>query len=279
MSRRKSSIVEDLFDIASKLPWWVGVLLALVAYVWLHGIAAGPITATAQPGQMGTLVIQQLFKTFAGIGQYLLPLVFLAGALASALGRAKRRSLAAGVADNPGPGALHGMSWQEFEMLVGEAFRQQGYAVAETGGGGADGGVDLVLKKGNEKFLVQCKQWKAFKVGVEIVRALYGVMAAQGATGGYVVTSGAFTAEARAFCDGRNITLIDGPALTRMLQDIPLGSTVKARAPYPPGSAPRCPKCGSEMVRRSARRGSQAGADFWGCSRYPACKGTRTVEP
>ena len=50
------------------------------------------------------------------------------------------------------------MIWREFEMLVGEAFRLQGYQVVETGGGGADGGVDLVLRKDRETFLVQCKQ-------------------------------------------------------------------------------------------------------------------------
>ena len=27
------------------------------------------------------------------------------------------------------------MSWQEFELLVGEGFRQQGYQVIENGGG------------------------------------------------------------------------------------------------------------------------------------------------
>jgi restriction system protein len=46
----------------------------------------------------------------------------------------------------------------------------------ETGGGGPDGGVDLVLRKpggnGSEKFLVQCKQWRALKVGVDVVREL-----------------------------------------------------------------------------------------------------------
>ena len=38
-----------------------------------------------------------------------------------------------------------------------------------------------MLRKDREKFLVQCKQWKAFKVGVTVVRELYGVMAAHGA--------------------------------------------------------------------------------------------------
>lgn len=38
---------------------------------------------------------------------------------------------------------------------------------------------------------------------------------------------------------------------------------------------PSCPRCSSTMRRRTARRGSRAGGQFWGCSRYPACAGTR----
>ena len=98
----------------------------------------------------------------------------------------------------------------------GEAYRQRGYQVSETGGRGADGGVDLVLSKGRETWLVQCKQWKSTKVGVKTVRELFGVMAARGAAGAYVVTSGSFTAEARTFAEGRNIELVDGPALLRL---------------------------------------------------------------
>lgn len=43
----------------------------------------------------------------------------------------------------------------------------------------------------------------------------------------------------------------------------------------PPQGIPNCPRCGSSMRRRTARRGPQAGRAFWGCSRYPACTGTR----
>lgn len=46
----------------------------------------------------------------------------------------------------------------------------------------------------------------------------------------------------------------------------------------PSGSAlPSCPRCGSSMVRRLARRGRNAGNHFWGCSRYPRCKGVRNI--
>ena len=36
-----------------------------------------------------------------------------------------------------------------------------------------------------------------------------------------------------------------------------------------------CPVCGAEMVLRKVRNGPSAGNEFWGCSRYPACSGTR----
>ena len=42
-------------------------------------------------------------------------------------------------------------------------------------------------------------------------------------------------------------------------------------------SSPMCPRCGSVMVNRLARRGRNAGNSFWGCSRYPSCKGTRNI--
>lgn len=40
-------------------------------------------------------------------------------------------------------------------------------------------------------------------------------------------------------------------------------------------SGVQCPVCGSSMVRRTASRGYRRGSHFWGCTRYPSCKGTR----
>jgi predicted RNA-binding Zn-ribbon protein involved in translation (DUF1610 family) len=36
---------------------------------------------------------------------------------------------------------------------------------------------------------------------------------------------------------------------------------------------PRCPKCGSTMILRTAKSGANAGNKFWGCSTYPTCRG------
>jgi hypothetical protein len=40
-------------------------------------------------------------------------------------------------------------------------------------------------------------------------------------------------------------------------------------------TAPHCPLCNSVMVRRTAKRGANAGSDFWGCPGYPNYRGTR----
>jgi len=278
LARRKQNLFEDLIKITSKLPWWAGVVLAIVAYVWLHNIAASEVTTVAQPGQMGQLVTQTLFRTLASVGQYLLPFAFLVGAAMSAFGRYKRSALHEQVAASPDRGALNDMSWQQFEALVGEAFRRKGYAVTETGGGAADGGIDLALKKEGETFLVQCKQWKAYKVSVTTVRELYGVMAAEGATGGFVVTSGVFSDEARAFASGRNIELMDGDALHALIRGVSVPAKATAASPVAtPAGSPACPVCQSAMVRRIAKRGANSGNAFWGCSQYPGCKGIRAI--
>ncbi len=42
-------------------------------------------------------------------------------------------------------------------------------------------------------------------------------------------------------------------------------------------TAPDCPQCGKPMALRTARKGANAGAQFWGCSAYPQCRGTRKL--
>lgn len=155
-------------------------------------------------------------------------------------------------------------SWQEFETIVGQAFRERGFRVVERGGGGSDGGVDLELRMGDDKYLVQCKHWKTQAVGVAVVRELFGVMAAEGAVGGFVVASGGFTPDAAAFAKGRSIELVDAVNLARR-RTPPVSSR--------PAVSPACPKCGGAMVRRAAKRGAHAGASFWGCTSYPGCRG------
>lgn len=265
-------------ELVALLPWWAGVGLALLLYLGLHHVAQQP--APVLRGDP-TFISQMLWRSLAGAGQYLLPGLCLVSAGVSWFGRRQRQALVANVSANPTADALQGMSWQAFEQLVGEIFRQQGFQVLETGGGGPDGGVDLVLWRDGETHLVQCKQWRAFRVGVDVVRAHYGVMAARGAASGFVVTSGRFTDEARAFAEGRHVRLIDGPRLLGLIQQVQSAASptppVTATTPIQP-TPPACPRCGQVMVRRVAQRGANAGKAFWGCTGYPACRGTLPLD-
>lgn len=42
---------------------------------------------------------------------------------------------------------------------------------------------------------------------------------------------------------------------------------------------PVCPKCGSEMILRTARKGNNQGQQFWGCSNFPRCRVMLPYEP
>ncbi len=51
-----------------------------------------------------------------------------------------------------------------------------------------------------------------------------------------------------------------------------MAKRIEAREQEKTVAAPDCPQCGKAMRRRQSARG-----DFWGCSTYPDCKGTRPV--
>jgi restriction system protein len=187
---------------------------------------------------------------------------------------------------------IRALSWQQFEQRVGDIFRNRRYLVDETGGGGADGGVDLRLHLDGETTVVQCKHWRVYRVGVRPVRELFGVMTAEGADRALLITSGVYTEEARRFAADKPVELIDGRQLAEMFRDVQ-GADQKAisvaaaatsllsapNANSESGNSQTCPRCGSAMVLRTARRGQNVGGQFWGCSHYPACKGTRVFDP
>ena len=273
--REKQGLPRALIGLAARLPWWLGLTLAVISYVGLHTLAQKPVLAALQPGQAGSFLLSSITRGLALAGQYLLPLFFGLGALISAFRRGKAARLHASAAHRAD--AMGSMSWQDFEILVGEYFRHQGYRVTDNGGGGADGGVDVLLHKGRNSYLVQCKHWRALRVGVQPVRELYGVMAANGVTAGFVVTSGDFTEEAVRFADGIALTLVNGKTLLRGIRAQSGSGWVSAPADL---SVPDCPLCSAPMVLRQARSGATPGKQFWGCSRYAQnrCRGTREAD-
>ena len=257
MPRKQSSFAEVLV----LSPWWVSAGLAGLGVVVIGIISAvaksNPYLAALKPASpflIGALLFISLVSAIR----------------AWANGKMLDRQT--------GIDSIIDLSWKEFEDLMAEAFRQQGFGVEEMLGGGPDGGIDLVLRRGGEKILVQCKRWRNKPVPVSVVRETYGLlMVDRAANSAKVVTTSGFTPDAVTFARGKPIELIGKDALLKLLHG------VQSRGVSAPGIALTaststtlsCPKCEAEMVRRTARKGASAGQDFWGCRNYPECRGTR----
>jgi restriction system protein len=249
---------DDLTDTLLDSPWWVSAGLGIIIWATAAILMANTSTETATG---------KLLHSFAA-AHWLIPFFFgFTAAGAYLLAWRKRRLLA----NNRSQERIRALSWQQFETLAGQYFREQGYRVAEKSGGGPDGGVDLLLRLGEEKIVVQCKHWKAFTVGLSEVKELFATVHDQHATGGILLTTSRFSDEAQAFASRHaELRLVNGDDLSKMLgAEIP--------PPEPPVNSCVCPACGSPMKLRTAQRGRSSGSQFMGCSRYPVCKGTRSL--
>lgn len=159
-----------------------------------------------------------------------------------------------------GTDALARLTWQDFEHLLAEHYRAQGYRVEHhapvTSLKGLAAGVDLRLTRGNESVILQCKHWDALEVEVQEVNELLSVMLNEAATKGILVTRGRFSAEAVNIQRRQpRLQLMDGDVL-RVLLKLPdhLDTSL-------PGSASASPsaKKGAKTVRRrgSSSQGSR----------------------
>lgn len=122
------------------------------------------------------------------------------------------------------PEALLEMPPRKFEELVAELLNRQGMDVEITEPS-KDGGRDLLARcittAGEHLYLVECKRYsKDHPVGVALVRMLYGVIEAERATGGLLVTTSRFTGPAKQFqtAVSRRLWLKDYSALCQWLR-------------------------------------------------------------
>jgi restriction system protein len=211
MAKRKQSGIE----LSASMPWQAGVLLGLIGYLairfgigWYVGGHTDPLSAgiakDARDGMLAPLAWMLL------VGCWI-------GALVSFVKRHQRRRL---LDSQTGIESLRAMRWSEFELLAGEAFRRQGYAVEETGLGGADGGIDLILRRNGQTTLVQCKQWQNRQVGVKVVREMYGLLVHHQAAAVKIVALGDYTPDAHRFAQGKPIELIHGGELIATVRSL-----------------------------------------------------------
>jgi type I restriction enzyme M protein len=111
-------------------------------------------------------------------------------------------------------------------------------------------------------------------------------MTAEGVDAAIFIASGDYTSEARKFAAGKPFELIDRNGfldLVRQFQrdmrehygfepkEAPAGQMQSVSANSI--AAPECPVCHSPMKLKTAKKGGSTGSQFWGCSRFPQCRG------
>jgi restriction system protein len=273
-------LIDDLLEFGLRLRPRVGIALAGLSWMIFHVIAGQtvPVAGKATAAGIAAFTSQTLIHVTAIFLQFAFPFCLTVGVLVSVIQRRRAKQIMARSRDNP-KSAIAGLTWQQFEQLVGESLREQGFSVSERGGSRPDGGVDLVLKKNDRRYLVQCKHWKIWQVGVGVVRELNGVIAEQKADGGYVITGGHFTRDAEVFARSCGIELIDGITLERMLKSITDARDGSVAQPTNgPTGRQSCPTCGAPMEQKLAQQGQFKGQPFWSCKTYPKCRGIVHIE-
>jgi restriction system protein len=112
----------------------------------------------------------------------------------------------------------------EFEDLLAELFRRRGLHVTTTKRSG-DQGVDVLAIDPDPvtggQIVIQAKRYRN-TVGPDAVRDLWGTVDHHGAAKGILVTTAGFGPGSHEFARDKRLTLIDGPRLVELLQEVGL---------------------------------------------------------
>ncbi len=121
---RKSNF-EFLIEALSILPWWSNLIVGIASYFLFHHFAQAPMPPMeAGPQSVAPLMLRGISNGL----QYIFPMLFGLAAIVSGLKRIRRRNL---LERQTGLESIKALHWREFEQLVGEIYRKQGYTVVD----------------------------------------------------------------------------------------------------------------------------------------------------
>ncbi|CAM4263278.1 restriction endonuclease [Vibrio agarivorans] len=270
MARKNEGLLWQLMD----APWWMSVFVSATSYVSLAYIAPNMLLPSDNMLSIAFAdIFQKLAPYFAILFIIPAPISFMKQVARGVQFRKKVTKII--TVPNNSKAVINDMSWIEFEAFIGEFFRQNGYEVKQYLSHSPDGGVDIELRKNGELSLVQCKHWKTRKVGVQVLREMYGVMLSQQAARMILVTSGSYTSEAKEFAKGKRFWLVDKDELVNMIESGK--QSLNSSTPAPPKPNLTCPVCNSTLVIRVAKKGQNKGKNFYGCERFPDCRFTQDI--
>lgn len=228
--------------LVTRVPGWVIVLIGLAFY---------PVLGLLLPLALHWSLVWLVEVNALGV---VLAAAVSLGWLTAQVEAARRRHLVEWTTN------LRLLNAEEFEWLVGETFRRQGWSVRETGRQGApDGNVDLRLARDGRQVIVQCKRWTAAQVGVDEIREFGGTLLRERRPGrdGIFVTLSDLNSAAIDEAKKLGIEWINGAQLYERME--------KVRKSEP------CDICGQPMLLDRSQRG------WWFRCITPGCRGKKDL--
>ena len=132
--RRKENGLNVFVELLALLPWWLCLVFGVISYFVFDHLSV-PLQTAAIPvatdpfNVLHTVGGCSVLRGGSLVVKVLAPAVCAVAAIASFLARSKRRRLLVEAQDMAAVSPASGMTWREFEMLVGEAYRRQRYSV------------------------------------------------------------------------------------------------------------------------------------------------------
>ena len=176
---------ESLFDVLKRKPWWLSLVIAI-------GIAASL-----------QVLLPLTFALFAGL-PFLVIAFYVAWRQRGTPGEAKTAQILE---------EIRSLAREEFQIIVEDAFRRDGYTVSKHQGETAD----LDIRKGARTSVILLRRWKTAQNGIAHFRELHEAVRTLGASGGVFIATGEISDTARQFAGEHGIELGEGVALAKLL--------------------------------------------------------------
>jgi restriction system protein len=175
----------SLFAILLRQSWWVSALLAVAVFGAVHNFMAwGYALFATTPFTVITLIVAwKQIRTPSG------------ARLEKALEK------------------IRSLSWEDFAKALETGFKAEGYAVRRV-----KGAADLELEKLGYVTLVCARRWKVARTGVEPLRELAAAGEKCDARDCRYVVAGELTAQAREFAIQKDVKLIEGAELVKLVR-------------------------------------------------------------
>ena len=207
MKKNRTGKDLNIIEFLSQVPWWFFASVSVLAYILLAFI----VPLFEQQGTLINEVHVSLGPAFAPV----VALALLAPASFSILSSSRRRKKLHDLQRDLQ--AIQTLSHKQFENLVAEAYGRIGYLVLKHSAFEEDQGIDLVLRKSANLYLVRCRNWQSHEISAEIVRRMYSLMYDRQASGSIIISSGTFSRDALRFAADKPIELVDGRQLVKLI--------------------------------------------------------------